>query len=89
MRFLATLFLAASACVQGFTIPDGQADGVYEVSYENDIETHTFLRGLESTDSASGISSRVSNRPSAKRQIGPGGTNSLGKPPSSSLKVKD
>ncbi|PMD16538.1 hypothetical protein NA56DRAFT_663020 [Hyaloscypha hepaticicola] len=45
MCFTPTLLLAAGTLA--FTIPKGQADGVYQVYTAPDgTETHTFLRGL-------------------------------------------
>jgi len=71
------VFLFA-ATVLSFTIPDGQANGVYMVEYDPEGgETHTFLSHLNESAPAPVIKARVSTSPMpAKRQIG-GGTNSI------------
>jgi hypothetical protein len=70
MHFQSLLLLASGALA--FTIPEGQANGVYEVSYDADgVEKHTRLHGL--ADLPPTIESRSpNNRPPAARQIGNG-----------------
>lgn len=46
MRLLAILGLVVAALGSGFTIPEGQPDGVYEVHVEDGVEVHNLIRAV-------------------------------------------
>jgi hypothetical protein len=81
MRLLATLSLLA-ACASAFTVPKGQPDGVYSVTYNPDgTETHTFLRppvAVDATTTSSDVPGLLSLRSSVKARQVPNVQNVVG-----------
>lgn len=68
-----------AAPILAFTIPEGQAEGLYQVSYENGEEIHTFIRANVDTDSTTAVEELAGSTNSAKfRHIKRGGDYSCG-----------
>ncbi|OBT87948.1 hypothetical protein VE02_04532 [Pseudogymnoascus sp. 03VT05] len=81
MHLHATLSLLAN-CASAFTVPKGQPDGVYSVTYNpNGTETHTFLRPpvtVDATTTGSDVPGLLSLRSSVKARQVPNVQNVVG-----------